>query len=250
VDENWIRTVRRVPRAAVRLVCFPHAGGSAGYFFPLARLLGDDIEALAVQYPGRQDRRLEPPVTDLGRLADQAADILTGTIGGPFAFFGHSMGAVLAFEVTRRLERRGAPLPEVLFLSGRRAPSRVREENVHRRDDAGVIAEMLRLGGTEASLLADPELIDMIMPPLRADYTAVETYRCEPVGAAVSRPIDVLVGDSDPRVSLDDAGAWAAHTTAACALRVFPGGHFYLGEQAAAVTAHLVDRLRRSQTTV
>ncbi|MGC4750679.1 thioesterase II family protein [Micromonospora sp. DT201] len=245
MDGTWIRTVRRRTQASARLVCFPHAGGSASYFHALGGLFGDAVEALAVQYPGRQDRRSEPAFTDLGRLADRLADVLAPELTGRYAFFGHSYGAILAFEVIRRLERRGTPLPELLFVSGRRAPSVAREEDVHRRDDAGVIAEMRQLGGTETSLLDDPELIEMIMPALRADYTAVETYRCEPADAVVGCPIDVLIGDSDPRVSVDDAKAWTGHTTASCELRIFPGGHFYLADQAAAVTGHIAARLRR-----
>ncbi|MDG4810860.1 alpha/beta fold hydrolase [Micromonospora sp. WMMD1120] len=243
MDQTWIRVVRQLPDAPVRLVCFPHAGGSASYYFPLAGLFGDRIEVLAVQYPGRHDRHREPGITELGSLADKVADVLAGAVEGPFAFFGHSMGAILAFEVTRRLEERGAPVPEVLFASGRRAPSVVREENVHRRGDAEVIAEMRRLGGTDASLLADPELLDMIMPALRADYTAIETYRCDPPNAAVGAPIEVLIGDVDPRVAVEDAKAWALHTTAACAIRVFSGGHFYLAERAGEVAAHVAGRL-------
>ncbi|MBM2619499.1 thioesterase [Actinoplanes sp. LDG1-06] len=244
MDRTWIRVVRERPEAPVRLVCFPHAGGAASAFLPLGRRAGDDIEILAVQYPGRQDRYREPAVTELGQLADRVADVLAGAVPGPFAFLGHSMGAVVAFEVTRRLERRGAPAPQVLFVSGRRAPSLVREEDVHQRDDAGVLAEMKRLGGTDTDLLADPEVVEMIMPALRADYTAVETYRCDPPGAVVRSPIEVLIGDSDPRVSVAEAKDWAHHTTAGCGLRVFPGGHFYLTDRAAEVMAHITATLR------
>ncbi|WP_238433050.1 thioesterase II family protein [Micromonospora tarensis] len=243
MDQTWIRVVRRLPHAPVRLVCFPHAGGAASYYSPLAGLFGDKIEVLAVQYPGRHDRHRETAITDLGLLADQVADVLAGAVEGPFAFFGHSMGAILAFEVTRRLERRGAPVPEVLFASGRRAPSVVREENVHRRDDPAVIDEMRQLGGTDVSLLADPELIAMIMPAVRADYTAIESYRCDPPQAAVAPPIEVLIGDVDPRVAVEDAKAWALHTNATCAIRVFSGGHFYLAERADEVATHIAGRL-------
>lgn len=243
MDQTWIRAARRLPHAPVRLVCFPHAGGSASFYLPLARHFGDRVEVRAVQYPGRLDRYREPAITDLGLLADRVADALTDTVEGPFAFFGHSMGAILAFEVTRRLERRGALLPEVLFASGRRAPSVVREGNVHRCDDAGVIAEIRRLGGTDAGLLTDPEMIDMIMPALRADYTAIESYRCDPPQATVGAPIEVLIGDADPRVAVEDAKSWALHTSATCAIRVFSGGHFYLAEQASEVAAHIAARL-------
>ncbi|WP_242884843.1 thioesterase II family protein [Actinomadura litoris] len=224
----WVRRYRRVTDAALRLVCFPHAGGSASFFFPVATALADrGVEVLAVQYPGRQDRRHEKPITDLHRLADAVAETLPAALpgwdGAPTAFFGHSMGAALAFEVARRMERP----PVKLVASGRRAPSRRRAESVHLRDDAGVVAELRALGGTEASLLEDAELLAMLLPAVRGDYAAIETYACAP-GAAVDTPITVFVGDDDPHVTLDEARAWREHTTGGFDMHVFEGGHFYL----------------------
>lgn len=233
--ERWIQRFHRTAQPRHRLVCFPHAGGSASFYFPLSKALAPDTEVLAVQYPGRQDRHKEPPVDDIGSLADSIAEVLNGPAQVPTAYFGHSMGAVIAFEVARRLEPGGTG-PKLLFASGRRAPSTYRAESVHQRDDDGVLAELKRLNGTDARVLADDELLRMILPAIRGDYRAIETYRCPP-GPALGCPVTVLVGDADPRTTLDEARAWSEHTTGRFDLQTFPGGHFFLSTQAQAVTA-------------
>lgn len=239
VDELWCRRFAPAPDAAHRLVCFPHAGGSASYYRPVASALSPGVDVVAVQYPGRQDRRNEPLIDDIGMLADEVHKVLRGWDDRPLTFFGHSMGALLAFEVARRFEDEGSG-PVRLFASGRRAPSRHRDENVHRRDDAGIIEEITSMSGTDGRLLQDEELIRMILPALRGDYRAVETYRCPP-GATVGCPVTALVGDSDPKTSIDEARDWEKHTTAEFDLRVFPGGHFYLDSRAADVLKVLAE---------
>ncbi|MCB5168262.1 alpha/beta fold hydrolase [Streptomyces bambusae] len=235
--ESWLRRLTPAgPRPTVRLVCFPHAGGSAGWFRPLALALPARIDTVAVQYPGRQDRRSEPFPAGVPELADAAFAALRRELEPPFVFFGHSLGAVVAFEVARRFEQLAPAGPARLFVSARRAPSVVREETVHLRDDAGLVDEMVRLGGTERSVFDDPELRDLVLPVIRADYRAVETYRAAP-GARVTCPVSVLVGDRDPVTPVAEAAAWDAHTTRGSDLRVFPGGHFYLDRQVGAVAA-------------
>jgi pyochelin biosynthesis protein PchC len=209
----------------------------------MSRALGDEVEVLAVQYPGRQDRRREPLVPDIATLAARVAEALRPWHEtGPLAFFGHSMGAIVAFETARRLERAGGNGPVLLFASGRRAPGHTVHETVHQRDDAGLIAELRRLSGTDASLFADDELLRAVLPAIRGDYRAIETYRADP-GAVVACPVVAMVGDSDPRVSVADAARWAEHTTGGFSRHVFPGGHFYLTGQAPAVTARVRDVL-------
>lgn len=242
-DADWIRRYHPSPDAPARLVCFPHAGGSASYFRAVAAALAPDVDVLAVQYPGRQDRRAEPAATSITEMARRVAESLRPwASAGRLGFFGHSMGAMVAFE-TALLMAAGGAAPDVLFASGRRAPSRVRDENVRRSDDAGIVRELTELGGTEAALMADEELRRMIMPALRADYHAVETYRVRP-GARIACPIVAMVGDDDPRTTLDEAHAWAAHTTGSFALEVFPGGHFYLNAHTDAVLGTVRTHLR------
>ncbi|MGW3044494.1 thioesterase II family protein [Kitasatospora sp. NPDC001159] len=242
IDSRWLRRYHPTEGAAARLVCFPHAGGSAGYFHPLSAAVSPYADVLCVQYPGRQDRRTEPGVTSIAELADRLYRVLRPCADRPLTFFGHSMGAVLAFEVARRFARDGLDAPAHLFASGRRAPSLNRDERVHLLSDEELLAELLVLGGTSEQVLADPELREMILPPLRSDYTAIETYRGE-VGAVLDCPTTALTGDADPRVTVDEARAWERHTSAAFDLRVFPGGHFYLADQAPAVLGLIIAQL-------
>ncbi|WP_282793964.1 alpha/beta fold hydrolase [Streptomyces sp. CC224B] len=237
----WLRSYHPAPDATRRLVCFPHAGGSASFYFPVSAALSPVADVVALQYPGRQDRHTEKGVETVAELADRITDALRGHTDLPLTFFGHSMGAVLAFEVARRLERAGQA-PAHVFASGRRAPSRYRPENVHQRDDDGVIAEMRKLSGTDPRILGDDEVLRMVLPAIRSDYTAIETYRAEP-GAQIGSPITVLVGDDDPRTTLDEARAWEPHTLGAFDMKVFPGGHFYLTDHAQDVIAVLKEHL-------
>ncbi|MFJ9697874.1 thioesterase II family protein [Kitasatospora sp. NPDC101183] len=240
-EDRWIRRFRARDDTAVRLVCFPHAGGSAGTYRPWAEALAPGVEVLAVQYPGRQDRHREPGVGNLHELADLVTPVLRSAVAGSrFALFGHSLGAALAFEVARRLA--GDERPELLVVSGRRAPSQPRREAYHRLDDAGLAAHLEDLSGTDRRLLADPDALRLILPAIRSDLRAVETYRAAP-GAAVDVPVLALTGDHDPWTTLLEAAAWSAHTTAGFDLRVFPGEHFYLAEHQAEVLRLIARRL-------
>ena len=233
-DDLWLRVFHPAPERPVSLVCLPHAGGSASSFFGFSAMMDASAEVVAVQYPGRQNRWRDAPFANLPDLADAVSDAVLRGIAGPVALFGHSMGAAVAFEVTRRLERAGR-VPVRLFASGSRAPSLERTEGIHELDDDGLVAELTRLGGTDPALLADREMLDLMLPAVRADYTAIETYRA-PEDASVGCPVTVLTGDDDPRTTLDAARAWARHTTAECEVRVYPGGHFFLFDDVERIT--------------
>ncbi|MGW4184810.1 thioesterase II family protein [Streptomyces albidoflavus] len=237
---TWIRRYHPPAPGApepVPLVCFPHAGGSASYFHGLSRLLSPAVEVLAVQYPGRQDRRAEAPATDVRELAAAVVAALGPWAERGPAYFGHSMGAAVAFEAARL-----SP-PSVLFVSGRRAPSAPRDEAFHLLDDDGLIAETRRLDEASAAVFADPELRELVLPPLRADYRTIETYRPEP-DSVVEAPVEVLVGDRDPRVTEAEARAWQAHTAGKFRCTVFrDGGHFYLADRTDEVAALVSGRL-------
>ncbi|MEG8179849.1 thioesterase [Nocardia terpenica] len=237
-EKLWFRRSQPTEQADHRLVCFPHAGGSASYFTPVARALAPDVDVLAVQYPGRQDRRSEPGIDDIGVLADRVHHIIRTWPSRPLTLFGHSMGAVVAFEVARRLRRDNPHHSLHLFVSGRRAPHIERTDTVHLRDDAGIAAEVRSLGGTESQLLQDPEVLEMILPALRSDYRAVETYRFVPDGPPPC-PITALTGDRDPHATPDEVREWARHSQNPFAAKVFPGGHFFLAERATEVLAVL-----------
>ncbi|QGV78481.1 thioesterase II family protein [Streptomyces ficellus] len=241
LDDVWIRQFVPAPTGATPLVCFPHAGGSASYFRPLSQSLKNRARVLAVQYPGRQDRISHPFLTTISEFADAAYTALEPLLKEPVAFFGHSMGAAIAFEVTNRMRERLGTAPSTLFVSGRRAPSRDRESRIHLLDDQGLVEVLRSQSGTDARILEDRDVLRMILPPLRADYTAIETYRYDPARPKLDCPVVALAGVDDETLTAEEAGAWAEHTTGPFTLETFTGGHFYLAEHIDEV-AGVVDR--------
>ncbi|MGH3165518.1 MAG: thioesterase II family protein [Trebonia sp.] len=235
LDTVWIRRYHPAPPGTIRLVCLPHAGGSASFYRPLATAMSRSATVLAVQYPGRQDRRHEALADTIEQLAEQVALALRPLTAEPLALFGHSMGAIVAFEVAQRMRHAGYPAPVRLFVSGRRAPSRHRNEQVHCLPDGELIAELRLLGGPNSELLTVPEFTEMVLPAVRGDYRAIESYRYR-TGPPLDCPVTVLVGDRDPLVTIDEARSWERHTTQITDLHVFPGGHFFVAEQLATVS--------------
>jgi surfactin synthase thioesterase subunit len=239
--ELWVRRFHPADDAATQLLCLPHAGGSASYFFPVSRSLSPAIDVLAVQYPGRQDRLREPGLTSVHELADGVVAAIMPLTGRPITILGHSLGASVGYEVARRLERAGVR-PTGLFASGRRAPHLNWDDGTHLRDDAGLIADVRALAGTETAVLDDEDVLSMVLPAIRSDYTAAETYTYRP-GPRLSCPIHALTGSADPKVSLEEADGWRDHTDADFDLVVMDGGHFFLND-------HVADILRRIKAHV
>ncbi|QLY28542.1 thioesterase [Nocardia huaxiensis] len=227
---DWLRALRPDPDVRTVLVCFPPGGGSATAYRLLAQRFGSGTAVFAVQYPGRQDRLGEPLVTDLAELAERTAqDLLGWPDTTRVALFGHSMGATVAYETARRLQAAGRP-PLHLFVSGRTAPASAATGRLHEGPDEGLIAEVERLAndpGPVALLRSEPSLAELVLPALRADYQAVETYRYR-AGDPLSCPITALISTADPTVSVEQAGEWSAYTTADFQRATFDGGHFYL----------------------
>jgi surfactin synthase thioesterase subunit len=242
-DDMWIRRYHPAPQSPVRLVCLPHAGGSASFYFPVSRALSPAVDVVAVQYPGRQDRRSEPCIEDLPALARAVLGALDGWLDRPIALFGHSMGATVGFELARMLEHERGIQVAWLFVSGRRAPSMPRTERIHLESDDGFIAELRRLSGTDGSVLGDEEMLRMVLPATRSDYRAAELYEYVP-GKDLSCPITVFVGDDDPKVTVDEARAWENHTSGAFDFQVFDGGHFYITSHQSKVLKIMSDQLK------
>lgn len=241
----WLRRYHPADSAPTRLVCFPHAGGSATYYFPVSRALSPAVDVLAVQYPGRQDRRTEAPVDDISKLADILAEELRPSTDRPLALFGHSLGATLAYEVALRLEAEGVE-PVMLFASGRRAPSCHRDNDaVYLSDDETLLGTIKALSGTSPELLEDDELLRSLLPAIRADYKAAETYRKRPGTPLLRCPVTVLTGDVDPEVTRAEADAWEGHTSGDFTLHEYSGGHFYLNEHAPSVISRIREVLVR-----
>jgi pyochelin biosynthetic protein PchC len=229
---KYLRTYHPRPQAPLRLVCLPHAGGSATAFRSWGSALPSWIELVCVQYSGRQDRIGEPFVADVPTLVDEVvAELPTD---GMLALFGHSMGATVAFEAARRTR------PVHLFLS---APSTGREP-LNTATDEQLLAGVKRLGGAGATLLEHPEIRRLTMPALRHDLKMLAAYEIAD-GPPLDCPITVLIGDGDHTCSAADAGRWAKRTTTEFGLRVFPGGHHYLEDVGEEIVALLAGKLEQ-----
>lgn len=217
--------------AAQRLFVFPHAGSGASYYHFLARELKDTpIEVHILQYPGREMRVREKPISDMAAMVHGLASELRNLFEEkPFSFLGHSMGALLSFELSRYLRETAAPLPGHLFLSGRQPPHFPPQNiQVETLDDAAFLdAVGRRYKALPAELLAHPEILELILPSLRADFTLMERHIHRPA-APLALPFTLLNGVEDPWVDQARVGEWQQHTQAPLRQRTFPGGHFYL----------------------
>ncbi len=229
--ETWLPFRRAIAAARIRLICLPFAGGGASAFRGWADGLPLTIEVCAVQPAGRETRFREAPFTQFGPLVADLADALTPLLDLPIALYGHSMGALTAFELARELRRRGSAPPAWLVVSGRVAPDvPLRNTPLHKLPDPEFRAELKNLNGTPPAVLESEELMSLLLPLLRADFTAHETYKYtnEP---PLDCPILALTGTHDtlcPPAELED---WRRHTSAAFETRIVPGDHFFLQTQ-------------------
>ena len=233
---NWFARYERVERPGLRLVCFPHAGAGAAVYRPWISLLPADVELWAVELPGRATRIAEPARTDLPALADELASAVTGEVPGPFAFVGHSMGALLAFEVGRRLARGGGAQPRHLVVAGARAPQLPRDRPLVASLPDGELVRVIvdRYGGIPEPILRQPELMSLFLPTLRADLRALEDYAYT-TAPPLAVPIIALAGAGDDNVPAGDMARWEEQTSGGFALHTFEGGHFFVHAQRAAV---------------
>ncbi|MEV0335282.1 alpha/beta fold hydrolase [Nocardia sp. NPDC050717] len=241
---EWLRVLRADQAARRRLVCFPPGGGSAPAYRALAGHLGAGVEVTAVQYPGRQDRLADPVITDLHELADRIAEDLLRRPGPARVLFGHSMGATVAYETARRLAAAGEPAA-ALIVSGRPDPTHVDTGRLHLASDDALIDDLERLAVDPAPvrlLRTEPGLADLVLPALRADYQAVETYAHRP-GPVLTCPVLALVSTEDPTTTVEQAERWRAMSDGPFRLRTFPGGHFYLDERPAEVAGEIMRHL-------
>jgi surfactin synthase thioesterase subunit len=230
----WLTRFAARPSATHRLFCFSYAGGGAAIYRPWALGMPAHVEVAAVMLPGRESRLREAPATSMGELLQGLLPALLPQLGRPFAFFGHSMGALVAYETARALQRRGAPAPAKLLLSGRRAPHLPETDPpLHHLDDDAFVAEIdRRYKGIPAEILEHRELLEILLPGLRADMTVIETHRHD-AGATFAGAITVYGGVDDARAPREHLLAWQQHTEYPLGVRQFAGGHFYFNEPGA-----------------
>ena len=214
-------------RAGVRLFCFPYAGGGDFIFRSWQRILSDAIEVCPVQLPGRGSRIAEPPLTEINQLIPLASEALVPHLDKPFALFGHSMGALIAFELAHYLRKEYGAQPVHLFASGRCSPQTMSEPIDLKQFDSELPEMLRRYNGTPAEALENPELMELVLPVLRADLALCKSYRYTPK-PPFSFPITAFGGLDDHGVTRQCIESWREHTTGTFALRMLPGDHFFL----------------------
>jgi len=228
--DSWISFRKPRPEARLRLFCFPYAGAGALIFRTWSDGLPADVEVCPVQLPGRGTRLMERPFIRLAPLVEALAQALVQLLDRPFAFFGHSLGALVSFELARRVRKQYGMDPVRLFVSAGRAPQIPhRGPAIHTLPEEQFVAELRRLNGTPRELLSHVELMEIMLPLLRADFALYETYVYSSE-APLNCPISAFGGLLDHSVNDSDLEAWRAQTSMFFSLRMFPGDHFFLNQ--------------------
>ena len=225
---NWLTCPKPNPRATIRLFCFPYAGGRASVFRTWPDELPAEIEFYAIELPSRGKRIKEPPITRMEPLVRAIAGAIESLSDKPFCFFGHSMGALTSFELARLLRRDGRPQPLHLFVSGSAAPQ-IKDAHPVTFDlpEPEFLDVLRRLNGTPREVLENDELLQLMLPTLRADFELLQVYEYEDE-PPFRFPITAFDGLQDKEVSREDLEGWRVQTTATFILRNFPGDHFFL----------------------
>lgn len=225
--EPWFPFSDRTSAAPARIFCIPHAGGSAAAFRPWIPLLGERAQVCPIEPPGRATRFAEPAHHRLEPYVEALATAMRPWLDRPYLLLGHSLGALIAFELTRALAARGAPLPARLLLSGREGPRLSRERGADELGDDALVGYLKTYAGTPAEVFENPELLQLILPVVRADFTLLAHWRFDPA-AKVSVAATAIGGAKDPEVPPATLEAWREVADGPFDVRVFPGGHFYL----------------------
>ncbi|BAT56834.1 putative thioesterase (plasmid) [Nostoc sp. NIES-3756] len=227
-NNSWIISLKPNPQADLRLFCFPYAGGSYLIFRTWPDYLPPSVEVCAIELPGRGRQMKLPPYNKLEALVDAIASNIYPYLDKPFAFFGHSMGGLVSFELARLLRKRYGMVPAHLFISGRRAPQIPDTDSpIHNLPEPAFIEELRHLNGTPPAVLENAELMQLFLPILRSDFAVLETYTYTPE-PPLECPITVFGGLQDSKVGCHEMQAWQEQTKADFNLHMFPGNHFFL----------------------
>ncbi|MEE1748374.1 thioesterase II family protein [Streptomyces sp. NPDC006641] len=245
----WAVRRKPLPQARLRLLCLPHAGGGAAAFRAWGQRLEPEIEVVPIRLPGRESRFRERPYERLDDLLPPLLRDIAPLLDRPHAWFGHSMGAGIAFELCRAQRRLGLPEPDRLLVAGLPAPHLPRRATpVHDASPDELFARLGELNGTSAEAHADNPMLNVMLPTLRADFAVAETRTHRP-GPPLDCPVTVYGGRSDASTTEEELDAWSRHSAASTTVRLFPGGHFFPHDDPDRFLPVLADDLlgRRSQ---
>jgi medium-chain acyl-[acyl-carrier-protein] hydrolase len=241
----WLICPKPNPQAKVRLFCFPYAGGGATIYHKWHMGLPSSVEVCAVQPPGRGNRLMDKPFTNLMTMVHAVAEGINAALDKPFVFFGHSMGAMMAFELSRLLRQKQRIQPLHLFVSGRMAPHIPSEdEPTFHLPDQEFLEKLRELNGTPRELLENAELMQVMLPLLRADFEVCQTYDYVP-GPPLTCPVTIYGGLQDEKISEEKFEAWKEHTADKFVRRMFPGDHFFIHSDQALLLDVLSQELDR-----
>ena len=224
---SWLALRRPNLPTRVRLFCFPYAGGSEATFRTWQQNLPDSVEVVPIQLPGRGTRMKEPALARLAPMVQALSQSLRPEMEMPFAFFGHSMGGLIAFELTRQLRRDGGPLPVHLFISAKSCPKEVDDLDTDEISDEDLIDTLRSYEGTPREVLENAELMRLLLPVIRSDMALCHTYVCDPE-PPLRCPITAFGGLRDRKSGRKCLEGWQNYTTGRFTLRMFPAGHFFL----------------------
>jgi medium-chain acyl-[acyl-carrier-protein] hydrolase len=218
------------PGASLRLFCFPYGGAGASRYRSWSRILHPSVEVCPVQLPGREDRFSEPAFTALPELIDVLVAEIRPHLNKPFAFFGHSMGALVSFELARALRRQQAAMPAILILSAYPAPHLPRRRIIHDLEDEEFMEALKTLSATPNPMFENEELIAFVLPALRADFAVCDTYEFRPE-PPLDLPFAAFGGTLDEWATPEEIDAWSEHTNSSFSRRMVEGDHFFVESQ-------------------
>jgi medium-chain acyl-[acyl-carrier-protein] hydrolase len=234
------------PGAETRLFLFPYAGGGPSVFGKWLGKLPAYVEGYIAHYPGRGSRHQEPPINRLPILVEGLYQAIQPLLDKPFAFFGHSLGALVGFELTRQLCRNNLPQPTILFVSANAAPHLPDpHQPIHKLGDEEFLLALQKLDGIPSELINQSDIMELFLPVLRADFEAIESYDYLP-GEPLNIPIMVFGGLADPRLSRKYLEGWALHTNAGFKLEYLPGDHFFINTAKEAVIDLITTEMKSS----
>ena len=242
-ETPWLSRTRPNPDTRGRLFAFAHAGGGASFFQPWQALMPADIELCAIQLPGRENRFTTPAITSFEFMAEALAEEIQPYANLPYALFGHSFGGLLAFTMAMRMAGLERP-PALVAVSALRAPHLPLRRRIADLPDAEFITAIAELGGTAVNVFENAELVELILPALRADFRVFENYE-HPQGARTDVPLWACGAADDPLVDIAGLGAWSSLAGSAFELKIYTGGHFYLNRHRAEFIDGLCAAIRK-----